>query len=215
MARPALLEAIYRIAEPVTHSLGLIIWGIDILQTSRPIVRIYVDVPFADPTSANNLCNNVAEEQEFAELSTPSELLSPAQSASIDQCAKISRMVGLAMEVEEVFASAYTLEVSSPGLSRPFFQLIQMRPYIGSTIEAVLTEPLSSMAGRRKFKGELISVGETDFTVRIETMSTPTPSAEADKEQKDLCIAWEMVRKASRVHIFITPEKPGKKRTTK
>ena len=40
---------------------------------------------------------------------------------SVDQCAEISRMVGLALEVDEVFADAWVLEVSSPGMDRLFF----------------------------------------------------------------------------------------------
>ncbi len=39
---------------------------------------------------------------------------------SIDQCAKVSRDVGLMLEVEEVIDSAYVLEVSSPGLEEIF-----------------------------------------------------------------------------------------------
>lgn len=39
---------------------------------------------------------------------------------SIDQCAAVSRDVGLMLEVEEIIDSAYILEVSSPGLERKF-----------------------------------------------------------------------------------------------
>ncbi len=38
---------------------------------------------------------------------------------NVDKCSQISRKLGLLLEEEEVFAKAYRLNVSSPGLSRP------------------------------------------------------------------------------------------------
>ena len=35
--------------------------------------------------------------------------------ATIEECAKLSRQLGLALDVEDIIPSAYILEVSSPG----------------------------------------------------------------------------------------------------
>ncbi len=189
MARDKITETLQDITEPVAQSLGLKLWGIDVLQSGRPIVRIYVDVDKEQENSS---------EQDMA-----------AHSATVEQCAKISRLVGLALEVEDVFSSAYVLEVSSPGLSRPFFELAQMASYIGDNIEIVLadflpqTDDLPPFAkGRKKFAGELIATTEQTLKLNIENGGEHYP----------IEFIWESVRKATRVHTFVMPEKPGKKR---
>lgn len=104
---------------------------------------------------------------------------------NIDQCAEVSRQVGLMLEVEDAIPGAFVLEVSSPGLERPFFSPEQMRAYIGRRVDLQLHEPRGD---RRKFKGELTGVeGDTvTMTVDDETMT----------------FDWLSVRKANLVHEF-------------
>lgn len=56
----------------------------------------------------------------------------------LGQCEEISRHVALALEVEDTIPEAYVLEVSTPGLTRLFFSLDQMRHYLGDVVEARL-----------------------------------------------------------------------------
>lgn len=223
MAKPTLMETLTRIAEPVVQSRGLEIWGMEVLQGARPVVRIYVDLPLAvkarlaEARSAEipagnspkadtpELVTGLGSElgSELAPELATTEVLS-TESVSIEQCAKISRMVGLALEVEEVFPSAYVLEVSSPGLSRVFFRPQQMLPYVGDMVEAVLLEGHPDFSGRKKFRGRLQSVTDDRFTLLVE--------AGAEQEASLLDVTWDQVRKAARVHVFLAPEKPGKKR---
>lgn len=207
MARPTLMDALTRIAEPVVASLGLEIWGIDILQSGRTVVRIYVDVPLTTPAT------------EHVHADAEGELVSehgPRPSASIDHCASISRMVGLALEVEDIFTDAYLLEVSSPGLSRRFFRLEQLSPFVGDTLEVVLNEAPEAWPGRKKFVGTLVEVTEHDFSLLPspptgQDAEAPAPVAPADATQR-LTATWDEVRKIQRVHVFVDPVKPGKKR---
>lgn len=211
MTRPTLMDALTRIAEPVVASLGLEIWGIDILQSGRTIVRLYVDVSLDTPASQN------------VHADAAGELVSeqgPRPSATIDQCASISRMIGLALEVEDIFNDAYVLEVSSPGLSRRFFRLEQLTPFVGDTLEVVLHEAQEAWPGRKKFMGTLVEVSDHNFSLLISPLAgpdsedaatAPTEAAKPDAAQT-LTVTWDEVRKAQRVHIFIDPVKPGKKR---
>lgn len=166
MTRSTLEATIADITAPVAASLGLALWGIEIAQASRAIVRIYIDGP---------------------------------EGVTIDQCADVSRHVGLALEVEEVFASAYVLEVSSPGLERPFFTCEQMAPYVGREIELTLADPHPEWPGRKKFRGVLHSV-EEDAIVFVPD-SAPRP----DEAPAPLRAEWETVRKAHLVHVFPEP----------
>lgn len=189
------METLTRIAEPVVQSKGLEIWGIEVLQAGRSVVRIYVDVPSAARAAASAaLAANEPVSPDAASV----------ESVSIDQCAEISRMVGLALEVEDVFASAYVLEVSSPGLSRAFFRPEQMLAHVGDTVEVVLNEAVPDYPGRKKFRGRLQSLVGDRLTLLIE--------AGAEHEAGTLDVTWDQVRKAARVHVFLDPEKPGKKR---
>ena len=85
--------------------------------------------------------------------------------ATIDQCAQVSRQVGLLLEVEDVIPSAYTLEVSSPGLDRRFFGPSQMADYMGKTMTVQTHE---AMDGRKKFTGELTDVDDDAFTLTVD-----------------------------------------------
>lgn len=214
MARPTLMDALTRIAEPVVASLGLEIWGIDILQSGRTVVRIFVDVPLSTGNS----------QQAYADAT--GELVSedgPRPSASIDQCASISRLVGLALEVEDILNDAYVLEVSSPGLSRRFFHLAQLAPFVGDTMEVVLNEAQEAWPGRKKFLGTLVEVTDKDFTLQpapldVEATGKTAPHTVAAVETEAaprLTATWEEVRKMQKVHVFVDPVKPGKKRVEK
>lgn len=121
------------------------------------------------------------------------------EGVTIDQCAEVSRHVGLALEVEDVISSAYVLEVSSPGLERPFFRAEQMSPYVGRQIELTLTEPTPEWPGRRKFRGELVAVEGDTVVLRPEG----APEAEADGAV--LRTTWQGVRKANLIHVFPEP----------
>ncbi len=52
--------------------------------------------------------------------------------ATIDDCTRISRELGLLMDVHELYANGnYTLNVSTPGLSRPLTDMRQYRNNVG------------------------------------------------------------------------------------
>lgn len=200
MAKPALLETLHRIAEPVITSMGLEIWGMEVLQTGRCVVRIYVDTP-PDAMAGDDLMK-AGSDTGTEEKHSPERL-----SVSVDQCADISRMLGLALEVEDVFSAAYVLEVSSPGLSRVFFRPEQLPPYVGDEVEVALREAHPDWPGRKKFRGTLTAVHGDMLTLRI-------AAAQAGDEgrQADVSIAWGDVRRAERIHIFSMPEKPGRRK---
>jgi len=74
---------------------------------------------------------------------------------TIDQCATLSKGLNHILDVEDPIPGPYTLEVSSPGLERPFFTIEQLEPYTGSRLALQLTEPL---ADSRKWRGTLLGI---------------------------------------------------------
>jgi len=82
---------------------------------------------------------------------------------SLDDCAGISHEVGAVLEVKDLIPSSYTLEVSSPGLTRPLKKPEDFNKFRNQMVKIKLYEPLD---GRRNFKGTLLGL-EGD-RVRVE-----------------------------------------------
>ena len=57
------------------------------------------------------------------------------EGVSVDLCAEVSRHVSDLLDVEEIMPSAYTLEVSSPGIDRLLFKSEQYAAHVGERLE--------------------------------------------------------------------------------
>jgi ribosome maturation factor RimP len=77
---------------------------------------------------------------------------------TIDCCRKISKLLGPALDVEDIIPFKYNLEVSSPGLDRPLFTVEQYSKYIGSSVKIKLHKKIEG--GQKKFNGVLKRVDE-------------------------------------------------------
>lgn len=96
-----------------------------------------------------------------------------ANGVNIDQCASLSRDISLFLDVEEdLIRGKFNLEVSSPGMERPFFSLEQIRPYVGQHVDARLHNAID---GRKNFKGKLESVGEDAISVLTDDTPNQLP----------------------------------------
>jgi len=186
-----------KLAEPLAASLGLDIWGVELVGGGRPVLRLFVERKAPEgacPSSVSEEC--------------PPDTV-PA-GVSVDECAELSRLLGLSLEVEDSFDSAWVLEVSSPGLERVFFRLEQLEPFIGKELDVTLDGPHPSwpaadgVPGRRKFRGTLLGIGDDSFTLGI-----PAENRLPD-EPETVVILWADVRRAHLVHVFPEPGLPGK-----
>lgn len=204
MIRNPLADAVAGLAAPVVESLGLVIWGVEIVQSGRMVVRLFVDIP-PDGRNPHAVAREIGPGEGGA--SQPEMPLS----ASIDQCEEISRHLGLALEVEDLVPQAYVLEVSTPGFNRLFFAPAQMRPYVGDMVEARMQAayvPEGAAAPRRTWRGRLERVEDDAFVLAPAGIS---PDGEILPEAvPPVRLPWEMTRRVARVHVFRAPEKPGK-----
>lgn len=113
------------------------------------------------------------------------------ESVDINQCAHISRMIGIALEVEDAFADAWVLEVSSPGLERQFYDISQLATYLGHPLDVTLVDAHPDFENRRKFRGTLKSVEHNAFSMILDTPANTECS-----------LLWDNVKKAHLIHIF-------------
>lgn len=74
---------------------------------------------------------------------------------TVDDCAEISHQVSAVLDVEDPIHSAYTLEISSPGLDRPLFTIEHYQRFVGENIVLTLRVPVFE---RRKWQGKIESV---------------------------------------------------------
>ena len=100
------------------------------------------------------------------------------EGVTLDDCERAHKALGPALDVADPFPHAYTLEVSSPGLDRPFKRIQDFRRAIGKRVTLKLKEPL---AGQWRLVGTL--AGVTDDSVTLE-LSEPPPPRTVTLEQK-------------------------------
>lgn len=84
---------------------------------------------------------------------------------NVDDCAKVSRQVSSVLDVEDPISQEYVLEVSSPGMDRPLFNVEQFEQYKGNIIDVRLR---MAFEGRRKFKGQLTGVEDSDVVMIVD-----------------------------------------------
>lgn len=86
---------------------------------------------------------------------------------TLDDCSRVSHQVGAMMDVEEHFHGRYLLEVSSPGIDRPLFELKHFQRFIGSQVKIKLHLPINQ---RRQYKGILKQVEGENIYLLVEEL---------------------------------------------
>jgi ribosome maturation factor RimP len=72
-----------------------------------------------------------------------------------DDCSEVSNQLGTMLDVEDFIHSAYTLEVSSPGLERGLYRLADYEKFAGR--DARIKSRLA-INGQRNFRGRLTGI---------------------------------------------------------
>ncbi|WP_392552743.1 ribosome maturation factor RimP [Orbus wheelerorum] len=79
---------------------------------------------------------------------------------TVDNCADVSRQVSAVLDVEDPITTAYSLEVSSPGMDRPLFTLEHYRRFLGEEITISLR---IAIANRRNWKGSIKAIDDNEM----------------------------------------------------
>ena len=87
----------------------------------------------------------------------------PDGTISVDDCEEISRQVSPLLDVHDVVAGSYRLEISSPGIDRPLVRPSDFESWAGNEVKVELKELVD---GRKRYRGTL--EGYEDGEVRIE-----------------------------------------------
>ena len=90
---------------PAVEACGVDLWGSSFSQVKRSLLRIYIDKAVSEDAEP------VIEDGE-AEL---------GRGIGVQDCVRVTQQVGAMLDVHDPISGEYSLEVSSPGWDRPFF----------------------------------------------------------------------------------------------
>lgn len=102
---------------------------------------------------------------------------------TLDDCTRVSRQVSGVLDVEDPIPSAYTLEVSSPGLDRPIFKPADYDRFKGEKVHLRLQ---GLYEGRRKFAGVLLGLRGDSVAIDENGTEIEVPLAQIDKANLEL-----------------------------
>jgi ribosome maturation factor RimP len=103
------------------------------------------------------------------QIDRPGPAATAEESVSVADCANVSRDLSAILDVDDVVAVAYTLEVSSPGLDRPLTRPDDYERFAGRFAKLVLREPVD---GQKYFKGRLCGVDDGQVLIDGEDRRT-------------------------------------------
>jgi ribosome maturation factor RimP len=99
------------------------------------------------------------------QIDRPGPAASAEESVSVEDCARVSRDLSAVLDVEDVVPTAYTLEVSSPGLDRPLRRPEDYRRFTGRRAKVVMRERVD---GQGFFKGRLGGVEGAEVLIEAD-----------------------------------------------
>ena len=111
------------------------------------------------------------------------------QGVTHEDCSGVSLHLGTILDVEDFIHSAYTLEVSSPGLERGLYKKADYERFAGSLARMKTQQPID---GQRNFRGRLLGVeGEevifedrTSGRVKVPLQAIVKANLELDVEEE-------------------------------
>lgn len=99
---------------------------------------------------------------------------------SLDDCEQVHVSLGQALDVEDPIPHSYTLEVSSPGLDRPFKRREQYHRALGTLVNLKLRTPIN---GQWRVIGTLREVRGDGVTLVVEEK----------RAERMIEVAWEQI----------------------
>jgi ribosome maturation factor RimP len=84
---------------------------------------------------------------------------------TLDDCTRVSQEVGRSLDVEDFIQAPYTLEVSSPGLTRPLRREKDFMKYRHRLIKVKTIDPIEN---RRQFRGRLLGISENRIEIEFD-----------------------------------------------
>lgn len=95
----------------------------------------------------------------------------------LNDCQKVSHAVSALLDVADPVPDQYDLEVTSPGLDRKLTKIEHFQRFEGEVVKVKMRFPI---AGRRRFRGTLLSSNDENIVVVVDGESHSLPLAKID-----------------------------------
>jgi ribosome maturation factor RimP len=96
---------------------------------------------------------------------------------TLDDCEKVSRVISALLDIEDPLPGHYNLEVSSPGLDRKLTKVEHFQRFTGETVKVKTRIPI---AGRKRFRGTLVTSNDESIVVEVDGEPRTLPMATID-----------------------------------
>lgn len=111
---------------------------------------------------------------------------------TLDDCSTVSRQMSAILDADDFIPTAYTLEVSSPGLERELYSLKDFEKYAGNLAKVKTKHPIN---GQKNFRGRIIEVkGEEIFFEDVTNGTVQFPYNTVAKANLELDLDEELKR---------------------
>lgn len=114
-----------------------------------------------------------------------------AGGVGIDDCSRVSKRLGDALEMNQTVPHRFVLEVSSPGIERRLRTPEHFARYVGSRVFVQTHEQID---GRRRVEGELVEAADGTITVTLEEGGRWTAPVAAVQKAHLVVDPWAAVR---------------------
>ncbi|HEX3820267.1 MAG TPA: ribosome maturation factor RimP [Candidatus Sulfotelmatobacter sp.] len=166
------VERVREIADRIAASSGLEVVDVEFLGGGKArMLRVFLDKPAA----AGN---------------------DPLAGVTHEDCAHFSREFGTILDVEDVMAGSYTLEVSSPGLDRRLVKAADFTRFTGSRMKLMTRQPVNN---NRHFEGRLESFNNGRLTLDLSVASHKSRKKMGETAGQKIEIEFANVEKANLV----------------
>ena len=168
--------------EPLLTGLGYELVELEYVPgRGNALLRIYIDRPQAanDDAAAKKTEENVSVALDGDGRIVPGDEERLRESGiGVDDCAQVSREVSALLDVEDPIASAYTLEVSSPGSDRVLRTRAHFNRFAGARVFVELKVPRE---GRKRYTGLLAAVNDAGVELEVDRQRVSVPFDEIEK----------------------------------
>jgi ribosome maturation factor RimP len=166
------LSKLREIVEPIVNDLGLDLYD---LEFAGSTLTITVDLPPRDTTPADPA------------LESPEAPADKPEGVAVAEIIAVSRAVGRAFDELDPIDSAYSIEVSSPGLERSLKTPTHFARAVG---EIVTVKAVPGLEIGRNLQGRLVAADDDGITIELERSDEPRTLAYADIEKARTVFVW-------------------------
>jgi ribosome maturation factor RimP len=111
---------------------------------------------------------------------------------SIEKCAEVSRWLGKRIEDDQIIETAYTLEVSSPGIDQPLKLYRQYKQHLGRNLKVTLAGGVTRTGKLEEVKENSIVLTETTKGKKKENTNPVTEIDTKDIEKAFVLISFNL-----------------------